>query len=204
MIHTQSGGPLHSCRTRQTEQTRPRQGSFDRGQRDPDRPDDFAGGIASTGGVDKVVRTKETGGSQSAILCSAVALLDGDVMPAQFEPDRIMRCRCAAAPQEGFGPAGSSGIHRPISCERCLPRLSSGYRTVRSSNTRFRIFQGSPPAPSRGRRSVVKSSTDSRPVKRPTKWTCREIKDAVHSLENIQVADLMALLGRVKGVGARH
>ena len=34
--------------------------------------------------------------------------------------------------------------------------------------------------------------------------TCREIKNAVHSLENIQVADLMALLGRVKGVGARH
>jgi hypothetical protein len=35
--------------------------------------------------------------------------------------------------------------------------------------------------------------------------TCRESKDAVHSLENIEVADLMALLGRVKGVtAARH
>jgi len=34
---------------------------------------------------------------------------------------------------------------------------------------------------------------------------CREIKDAVHSLESIQVADLMALLGRVKGItAARH
>jgi 2-methylcitrate dehydratase len=33
----------------------------------------------------------------------------------------------------------------------------------------------------------------------------REIKDAVRSLENIQVADLMALLGRLKGVtAARH
>jgi 2-methylcitrate dehydratase len=33
----------------------------------------------------------------------------------------------------------------------------------------------------------------------------REIKDAVRSLENIRVADLMALLGRVKGVtAARH
>jgi hypothetical protein len=30
-------------------------------------------------------------------------------------------------------------------------------------------------------------------------------KDAVHSLENIQVADLMALLGHVKGAtAARH
>ena len=33
---------------------------------------------------------------------------------------------------------------------------------------------------------------------------CREIKDAVHSLENIQVADLMTVLGRVKGVTAAH
>jgi 2-methylcitrate dehydratase len=40
---------------------------------------------------------------------------------------------------------------------------------------------------------------------RADEGTCREIKDAVHSLENIQVADLMALLGRVKGVpAARH
>ncbi|MFZ1095953.1 MAG: hypothetical protein WAN75_43180 [Xanthobacteraceae bacterium] len=37
------------------------------------------------------------------------------------------------------------------------------------------------------------------------KGTCHEIKDAVRSLENIHVADLMALLGRLKGVtAARH
>jgi len=29
---------------------------------------------------------------------------------------------------------------------------------------------------------------------------CREIKDAVHSLEGIQVRDLMELLGRVKAL----
>lgn len=40
---------------------------------------------------------------------------------------------------------------------------------------------------------------------RADEGTCREIKDAAHSLENIQVADLMALLGRVNGVAAaRH
>ena len=40
---------------------------------------------------------------------------------------------------------------------------------------------------------------------RADEGTCREIKDAVHSLENVQVADLMALLGRVKGaLAARH
>jgi len=32
----------------------------------------------------------------------------------------------------------------------------------------------------------------------PTRGLCREIKDAVRSVENIQVRDLMKLLGRVK------
>ena len=41
-------------------------------------------------GVDKVVRTKEQADHSLPYLL-AVALLDGDVMPAQFEPDRIMR-----------------------------------------------------------------------------------------------------------------
>jgi 2-methylcitrate dehydratase len=49
---------------------------------------DFAGG--GLYGVDKVVRTKEQADHSLPYLL-AVALLDGDVMPAQFEPDRIMR-----------------------------------------------------------------------------------------------------------------
>src|SRR5271156_2948573 len=49
---------------------------------------DFAGG--GLYGVDKVVRTKEQADHSLPYLL-AVALLDGDVMPAQFAPDRIMK-----------------------------------------------------------------------------------------------------------------
>src|ERR1700677_2535842 len=49
---------------------------------------DFAGG--GLYGVDKVIRTKEQADHSLPYLLS-VALLDGDVMPAQFEPDRIAK-----------------------------------------------------------------------------------------------------------------
>ena len=49
---------------------------------------DFAGG--GLYGVDKVIRTKEQADHSLPYLL-AVALLDGDVTPVQFEPDRIVR-----------------------------------------------------------------------------------------------------------------
>src|ERR1700727_2798675 len=49
---------------------------------------DFAGG--GLYGVDKVIRTKEQADHSLPYLLS-VALLDGDVMPAQFQPARIAR-----------------------------------------------------------------------------------------------------------------
>src|ERR1700752_1090358 len=49
---------------------------------------DFSGG--GLYGVDRVIRTKEQADHSLPYLL-AVALLDGDVMPAQFEPDRIIR-----------------------------------------------------------------------------------------------------------------
>src|SRR5208282_3696922 len=49
---------------------------------------DFAGG--GLYGVDKIVRTKEQADHSLPYLL-AVALLDGDVMPAQFKPDRIIK-----------------------------------------------------------------------------------------------------------------
>src|SRR6202522_3612730 len=49
---------------------------------------DFAGG--GLYGTDKVIQTKEQADHSLPYLL-AVALLDGDVMPAQFEPDRIAR-----------------------------------------------------------------------------------------------------------------
>src|SRR5246500_5187839 len=49
---------------------------------------DFAGG--GLYGVDKVIRTKEQADHSLPYLLS-VALIDGDVMPAQFEPERIIK-----------------------------------------------------------------------------------------------------------------
>src|ERR1700677_2362748 len=49
---------------------------------------DFAGG--GLYGVDKVIRTKEQADHSLPYLL-AVALLDGDVMPAQFKADRIIK-----------------------------------------------------------------------------------------------------------------
>src|ERR1700751_3765193 len=49
---------------------------------------DFAGG--GLYGVDKVIRTKEQADHSLPYLLS-VALLDGDVTPAQFKPDRIVK-----------------------------------------------------------------------------------------------------------------
>ena len=49
---------------------------------------DFAGG--GLYGVDKVIRTKEQADHSLPYLL-AVALLDGEVTPAQFQPDRIVQ-----------------------------------------------------------------------------------------------------------------
>ena len=49
---------------------------------------DFAGG--GLYGVDKVIRTKEQADHSLPYLL-AVAMLDGDVMPAQFQPERIIK-----------------------------------------------------------------------------------------------------------------
>src|ERR1700737_1530682 len=49
---------------------------------------DFAGG--GLYGVDKVIRIKEQADHSLPYLL-AVALLDGDVRPAQFKPDRIIK-----------------------------------------------------------------------------------------------------------------
>ena len=50
---------------------------------------DFAGG--GLYGIDKVVLTKEQWADHNLPHLLAVALLDGDVMPAQFKPERIIK-----------------------------------------------------------------------------------------------------------------
>src|SRR5246500_419362 len=158
---------------------------------------DFAGG--GLYGVDKVIRTKEQADHSLPYLL-AVALLDGDVMPAQFEPDRIMRAdvqqllkKVSVRPDQEFTDQYPAKMPAKI-----IVRLQDG----KVIEHEVQDFPGLASRPFTWEESVEKF--DRLTTGHADEGTCREIKDAVHSLENIQVADLMALLGHVKGVGARH
>src|SRR4029077_21259188 len=177
---------------------------------------DFAGG--GLYGVDKVVRTKEQADHSLPYLL-AVALLDGDVMPAQLEPDRIMRAdvqqllKKVSVRPDRIMRADVKRLLKKVSV-RPDQEFTDQYPAKMPAKISVRLQDG----------KVIEREVQDFPAlaSRPSTWqesvekfdrltaghadegTCREIKDAVHSLEKIQVADLMALLGRVKGVGARH
>jgi 2-methylcitrate dehydratase len=113
---------------------------------------DFAGG--GLYGVDKVVQTKEQADHNLPYLL-AVAMLDGDVMPAQFDPDRIARAdvqqllkKVSVRPDQEFTelyprkmPAkitvrlqdGSVIAHEVRISRACLPTRSRGRTRSRSS-----------------------------------------------------------------------
>jgi 2-methylcitrate dehydratase len=196
MIHTQSA--VH-CMVELT-----RQNKFDPGKVVSIDADviriayDFAGG--GHYGVDKVIRTKEQADHSLPYLL-AVALLDGDVMPAQFEPDRIMRAdvqqllkKVSVRPNQEFTDQYPAKMPAKI-----IVRLQDG----KVIEHEVEDFPGLASRPFTWEESVEKF--DRLAAGHAGEATCREIKDAVHSLENIQVADLMALLDRVKGVpAARH
>jgi 2-methylcitrate dehydratase len=156
---------------------------------------DFAGG--GHYGVDKAIRTKEQADHSLPYLL-AVALLDGDVMPAQFEPDRITRAdvqqllkKVSVRPDQEFTDQYPAKMPAKI-----IVRVQDG----KVIEHEVQDFPGLASRPFTWEESVEKF--DRLAVGHADEGTCREIKDAVHSLENIQVADLMALLGRVKGVTA--
>jgi len=159
---------------------------------------DFAGG--GHYGVDKAIRTKEQADHSLPYLL-AVALLDGDVMPAQFEPDRITRAdvqqllkKVSVRPDQEFTDQYPAKMPAKI-----IVRVQDG----KVIEHEVQDFPGLASRLFTWEESVEKF--DRLAVGHADEGTCREIKDAVHSLENIQVADLMALLGRVKGVtAARH
>jgi 2-methylcitrate dehydratase len=159
---------------------------------------DFAGG--GHYGVDKVIRTKEQADHSLPYLL-AVALLDGDVMPAQFEPDRIMRAdvqrllkKVSIRPDQEFTDQYPAKMPAKI-----IVRLQDG----KVIEHEVQDFPGLASRPFTWEESVEKF--DRLVVGHADEGTCHEIKDAVRSLENIHVADLMALLGRLKGVTvARH
>jgi 2-methylcitrate dehydratase len=160
---------------------------------DPDKivSIDFAGG--GLYGVDKVIRTKEQADHSLPYLL-AVALLDGDVMPAQFKADRIIK----------------------PDVQVLLKKVS-----VRPNHEYTELYPGKMPAKitvTLLHGKVIEHDVQDYPglASHPFTWEdavekfdrlvagrideelSREIKDAVHSVENIQVRYLMKLLGTVK------
>jgi 2-methylcitrate dehydratase len=152
---------------------------------------DFAGG--GLYGVDKVILAKEQADHSLPYLLS-VALLDGDVMPAQFEPDRIARSdvqqllkKVTVRPNQEF-----TEVYPARMPAKVVVRLQDG-TTVQNE---VQGFPGMPCDPFTWEDSVEKF--DRLVAGRADEGVCRRIKDAVRSLETIQVADLMEPLRRVK------
>src|SRR6202047_13659 len=139
---------------------------------------DFAGG--GHYGVDKVIRTKEQADHSLPYLL-AVALLDGDVMPAQFAPDRIMRAdvqqllkKVSVRPDQEFTEQYPAKMPAKITV-----RLQDGQVIEHE----VQDFPGLASHPFTWEDSVEKF--DRLVAGRVDEGLCREIKDAVHSLESI-------------------
>ena len=153
---------------------------------------DFAGG--GLYGMDKVVRTKEQADHNLPYLL-AVALLDGDVMPAQFEPDRIARAdvqqllkKVSVRPDNEYTDQYPAKMPAKITV-----RLQDGTMIEHE----VQDYPGLASDPFTWQDAVDKF--DRLAAGRVEETLSGEIKDAVRSLDNIQIADLMQLLVRAKG-----
>ncbi|HEX4588070.1 MAG TPA: MmgE/PrpD family protein [Mycobacterium sp.] len=151
---------------------------------------DFAGG--GLYGADKVIRTKEQADHSLPYLL-AVALLDGDVMPAQFRPERIRRAdvqklltKVSVRPSQAYSREYPAKMPTKITV-----RLNDGHVIVHQ----VQDFPGLASNPFTWAQAVEKF--DRLVAGRVDEGLSRDIKDAVQALENIQVKDLMTLLGRV-------
>ena len=152
---------------------------------------DFAGG--GLYGIDKVIRTKEQADHSLPYLL-AVALLDGDVMPAQFAPDRIIKSdvqgllkKVSVRPNREFTEVYPAKMPAKITV-----RLQDGQVIEHE----VQDYPGLASDPFTWEESAAKF--DRLVASRVDDVLAREIKDAVLSLENIQARDLTRLLGNVK------
>jgi len=143
--------------------------------------------------MDKVVRTKEQADHNLPYLL-AVALLDGDVMPAQFKPDRIIK-------PDVQGLLKKVSVRPNHDYTDLYPRKMPAKITIRLAdgqviNHEVQDYPGLASHPFTWEDSVEKF--DRLVDGRVDIGLSREIKDAVRSLENIQVRDLTKLLSSVK------
>jgi 2-methylcitrate dehydratase len=151
---------------------------------------DFAGG--GLYGVDKVIQTKEEADHSLPYLL-AVALIDGDVAPAQFKPERIARPDVQALLKKV-----SDRPNREYTAQ--YPGKMPARITVRLQDGsviehEVQDYPGLASRPFTWEDSVAKF--DTLVAGRIDQGLCREIKEAVQSLETIQARDLTNLLGRL-------
>jgi 2-methylcitrate dehydratase len=153
---------------------------------------DFAGG--GLYGMDKTVQTKEQADHNLPYLLAA-ALIDGDVTPAQFKPERIIE-------------PDVQGLLRKVAVRPnphytdLYPRKMPARITVRLQDGRViehevQDYPGLASRPFTWEDSVEKF--DRLVAGRVEQGLSGEIKDAVRSLETIRVRDLTRLLGSAKG-----
>jgi 2-methylcitrate dehydratase len=152
---------------------------------------DFAGG--GLYGVDKVIRTKEQADHSLPYLL-AVALLDGDVMPAQFKPDRIIKPDVQALLKK-------VSVRPNHEYTELYPGKMPAKITVRLQDGRViehevQDYPGLASHPFTWEDVVEKF--DRLVAGRIDEGLSREIRDAVYSVENIEVRDLMKLLGSIQ------
>jgi 2-methylcitrate dehydratase len=152
---------------------------------------DFAGG--GLYGVDKVIRTKEQADHSLPYLLS-VALIDGEVTPAQFKPERIAKPdvqallkKVSTRPNDEF----TAQYPRKMPA-KIIIRLQDG--TV--IEHQVQDYPGLASHPFTWVESVEKF--DALVAGRVDAGLSREIKGAVLSLESIQVRDLVNLLSHAK------
>ena len=148
---------------------------------------DFAGG--GLYGVDKVIRTKEQADHSLPYLLS-VALIDGEVTPAQFQPDRIVKPDVQALLKKvSIRPNDEFTAQYP----RKMPaKITIGLQDGTVIEHQVQDYPGLASHPFTWEESVEKF--DALAAGRVDAGLSREIKDAVLSLESIQVRDLVNLL----------
>jgi 2-methylcitrate dehydratase len=153
---------------------------------------DFMGG--GSFGPKTDVHTKEEADHSLPYLL-AVALLDGDVQPAQLEPGRIeardvqdLLRKVTVRPDDGFTARYPDEVP-----SRVTVRLKDG----KSHSHEVNSYPG---FPSRALTwDEIAAKFDKLVAGRADDGLAREIKAAVRSLETIHVKDLMKLLGQVSG-----
>lgn len=153
---------------------------------------DFMGG--GSFGPKTDVHTKEDADHSLPYLL-AVALLDGDVQPAQLEPGRIdapdvqdLLKKIAVRPDDAFTARYPGEVS-----SRVTVRLTNG----ESYSHEVKSYPGFPTKAFTW--DEIAAKFDKLVVGRADHGLATEIKAAVRSLETIQVKDLMKLLGHVTG-----